>query len=121
MRKLRPLATLLLLPLIQCQENSVTGPGIPDELRATSIRLHVDVAAGTVAQVNETPSSGLSLSLVGSDVVTLQGTNFTQTPLGKNKVTVKFDVAITNSLSNVTLVHPTGTPSPAGTTGILLF
>ena len=121
MRKLRPLATLLLLPLIQCQDNSVTGPDVPDDVRTKAIRLHVDVAARTVTQVNAPSGSGLRFSLVGSDVVSLQGSNFTQAPVGKNRVTVRFDVAITNSLSNVTLIHPTATPAPAGTTGILLF
>ena len=121
MAKYRWLATLLLLPLIQCQDNSVTGPDVPDEVRATAIRLHVDVAARTVTQVNTLSNGDISLSLVGEDAVSLQTSSLSQTALGKNKVRVQFDVAITNSLTNVTLVHPQATASPSGTTGILLF
>jgi hypothetical protein len=121
MGKYRSLATLLLLPLIQCQDNSVTGPDIPDEIRATAIKLHVNVTARTVTQINTPSSPDISFSLVGSDAVSVQASNFTQTALGKNKLTVRFDVAITNSLTNVTLVHPSSpAPTPSGT-GLLLF
>jgi hypothetical protein len=121
MAKYRWLAPLLFLPLVQCQDGSITGPGTTDEIPATAIRLRVDVAAGTVTQVNVPASGDLRFSLVGSDAVSLQTSNFTETALGKNKITVRFDVAITNSLTNVTLIHPTVTPAPAGTTGLLLF
>jgi hypothetical protein len=124
MAKNRWLATLLLFPLVQCQENSITGPGtrdIPENIRATAIKLRVDVSAKTVTQLGPSPNSDLSFSLVGSDGVSVQSSNMTQTPLGKNKVLVRFDVAITNSLNNVTLIRPTLPVPPAGTSGILLF
>src|SRR5215212_9996681 len=117
MGKYRWLAPVLLLPLIQCQDNSVTGPDISDEVRATAIKLHVDVSARTVTQINAPLNPDISFSLVGSDAVSLATSNFTQTALGKNKTTVRFDVAVTNSLTNVTLIHPTVPAPPGGTTG----
>jgi hypothetical protein len=121
MARLRPLATLLLLPLLQCTENSVTGPDIPDGIRANAIRLHVDVAARTVTQVGVPSSSGISFSLLGSEGVSVQASNFVQSPTARNKNLVQFDVAITNSLNNVTLIQPTLPEPPAGTNGLLLF
>jgi hypothetical protein len=117
----RWLGTVLLLPLLQCSENTITAPKIPDEIRATAIRLHVDLGSSTVTQINVPPNPDVLYSLVGSDAVALQTSNLTQTPLGKNKMTVRFDIAITNSLTNVTLIKPTVPAPPAGTTGVLLF
>lgn len=120
--KYRWLATLLLLPLLsQCHEGSVTAPDIPQDIQATAIRLRVDVGAGTVGTIGAPADSRLSFSLVGSDAVALQTSNMTQTALSGNKLLVRFDVAITNSLSNVTLIKPTTPTPPAGTTGVLLF
>lgn len=118
----RSLATLLLLPLlVQCHERAITAPDLPDDIRATAIRLRVDVAAGTIAPIQTPVNSDISLSLVGSDAVVLQTSNMSQTPLGKNKTLVRFDVAIANSLTNVTLIKPTVPAPPPGTTGVLLF
>ena len=121
MARHRWLGALLLVPLLQCTENSVTAPDIPDDVRANAIRLRVDVAARTVTQVGVPSNPDISFSLVGSDGVTVQTANMSQSPLGRNKILVRFDVAITNSLSNVTLIKPTIPAPPAGTNGLLLF
>jgi hypothetical protein len=121
-RNRRSLATLLLLPLLaQCHERSLTEPGIPDEIRATAIRMHVDLKAGTVAPVQNQLNSEISYSLVGSDGVSLQTSNFSQTPLSGNRVLVRFDVAISNTLSNVILTKPIVPAPPTGVAGVVLF
>jgi hypothetical protein len=118
----RSLATLLLLPLLaQCHERIATEPGLPDELRATAIRMRVDLAAGTVAPAQNQLNSEISFSLIGSDGVSVQSSNLSQTPLGGNRVLVRFDVAISNTLSDVILVKPTRPVPPAGVNGLLLF
>lgn len=121
-RNRRSLATLLLLPLLaQCHERTLTEPGLPDEIRATAIRMHVDLKAGTVAPVQNRANSDISYSLVGSDGVSLQTSNLSQTPLSGNRVLVRFDVAISNTLSNVILTKSTVPTPPAGVTGVVLF
>ena len=120
MARIRWLVPLLFLPLIQCQENSITNPEVPDEIPATAIRLHVNLAARTVTQVNVPSSGDVRYSLVGSDAISIQASTLEITPLAKNRVTVRFDVSITNSLSNVTLI-PASSRTPEEATGILLF
>jgi hypothetical protein len=121
-RNRRSLATLLLLPLLaQCHERTVTAPGLPDEIRATAIRMHVDLKAGTVAPIQNQLNSGISYSLIGSDGVSLQTSNLSQSPLNGNRVLVRFDVAISNTLSDVILTTPTVPTPPAGVSGVVLF
>jgi hypothetical protein len=120
MARHRWLATLLLVPLLQCQE-SVTAPDLPDDIRSIAIRLRVDVGARTVTPIGLPATSNVSFSLVGNDGVTVQTSNMNQSPLGMKKTLVRFDVAITNSLSNVTLIKPTVPAPPSGTTGLVLF
>jgi hypothetical protein len=134
MRLARSLPTLFLLSfLLQCHERTVTGPetapDLPESIPANAIRLHVDVASGSVAAMQPLASPGISVSrdprisfsLLGSDGVAVQSSNMTQTASGKNKVLVRFDIAITNSLTNVTLIKSTVPAPPAGVTGIVLF
>jgi hypothetical protein len=110
------------LPLLaQCHERTVTQPGLPDEIRATAIRMRVDLTAGTVASIGNQRNSGISYSLIGSDGVTVQTSNLSQTPLSGNRVLVRFDVAITNTLSSVILTTPTRPAPPAGVSGLILF
>jgi hypothetical protein len=83
--------------------------------------LRIDVNARTVTQIGVPSNPGVSFSFVGSDGVGVQTSNTTTAPLGRNKTLVQFDVALTNSLTNVTLVAPTVPAPPAGTTGLLLI
>lgn len=125
----RCLGAILLLPLLlQCEGSTATAPDLPDGIRATAIRLRVDVAASTVAaiQAQTNPSiaqtnPNISFSLVGSDGVAVHTSNVTQVPLGTNKVLLRFDIAIANSLSNVALTAPTVPAPPPGANGVLLF
>ena len=119
MARNRWLATLLLVPLLQCRE-SVTGPGIPEDIAAKAIRLRIDVKARTVTQIGVPPNPAVSFPFVGSGV-NAATTNTTTAPLGKNKTLIRFDIALTNSLSDVRLVAPTSPAPPAGTTGLLLI
>jgi hypothetical protein len=120
--KLRWLPTLLLLPILsQCHEGSVTAPDIPQNIQATAIRLRVDVAGGQVSTIQSVGNSDLRFSLIGRDGVSLQTSNMTQTPSGGSKVLVRFDVAITNTLTNVTLIKPTVPTPPPSASGVLLF
>ena len=138
MRLARSLATLLLLPFVlQCHEGTVTAPETaldrPESIPSNAIRLHVDIASGKVETIPTASNPGISFalmasgtpavgsSLLGSDAVAVQSSNMTQTPSGRNKVLVRFDIAIINSLTNVTLVKSTVPEPPAGVTGILLF
>ncbi len=121
--KFRWIPTLLLLPLLsQCRGGSVTAPpDVPQDVPANAIRLRVDVAGGQVSTIQTPTSSDLRFSLIGRDGVSLQTSNMSQTPSGGSKVLVRFDVAITNSLSNVTLIKPTVPAPPPTATGVLLF
>ena len=83
--------------------------------------MHVDLKAGTVAPVQNQLSSDIAYSLIGSDGVSVQTSNLSQTPLSGNKVLVRFDVAISNTLSDVILTTPTVPTPPAGVTGVVLF
>src|SRR3990170_2430462 len=135
MRHARSLATVLLLPLLlQCRDRTVTAPDPAESMRAMAIRLHVDVASGTVAMIPTPASPGISFNLMapagaprpsfgllGSDAAAVESSNMTQTPTSRNKVLVRFDIALRNSLTNVTLIKPTVPPPPAGVTGIVLF
>jgi hypothetical protein len=80
---------------------------------------------GLLRASNLSDGSGIELSLVGGDVVTLTSSNFVASAVGAfqpGKVRVTFDVNVTNKLNGVQLVGPTVFPAPpAGTTGPLLF
>lgn len=121
MARKRWLATLLLVPLLQCQDGGVTAPDVPHDIQASAIRLRVDVLAGTVTQVNAPLNPDISFSFVGPEGVFAQTSNLSQTALGRNKTLVQFDVAITNGLSDVTLITPLVPVPPPGTTGLVLF
>lgn len=134
MRVARSLATLLLLPfLVQCDERTVTAPERPEIIPTNAIRLHVDIASGRVETIQTATNPGISFnligsepppfrsSLLGSDGVAVQSTNLTQTPGGGGRILVRFDIAITNSLTNVTLIKSTVPAPPAGVTGVVLF
>ena len=123
-------ATALLLPalLTQCDRRQATAPtppsapAVPDELRAIAVRLRVDLTAQRihlVAQRGTNPN--VSMSLVGTDGVQLTTSNLTRTALNPRRSLIRFDVAITNALSNVALAPPTFPAPPAGSGGVLLF
>src|SRR3982750_3192760 len=117
MRYARLLAPVLLLPFVlQCHERSITAPdlttNLPEDVSATAIRLHVNVASGTIEAMETMANRGVSFnvvgpavpdpsfSLVGSDGVAIQSSNMNQAPVGNNKMLVRFDIAIRNSLTN---------------------
>ncbi len=95
------------------------------ELKGTQGGLPASLRAGLKNGAPSANSSAVDFSMVGGDVVTLTSSNFVATPIGANvpgKVSVSFDINITNKLTGVQLVGPTVFPAPPpGTTGPLLF
>jgi hypothetical protein len=67
---------------------------------------------------------GPDFSILAGDAVQLTASNYSASAIGAsqpNKVTVKFDINITNRLSSVSLITPTFPVPPAGVAGVFLF
>lgn len=100
-------------------------PEIPEEIAGGAYQLTMEVATGAVtitppAQHTEA-AEGLSLSILGREVIGMEARNGVCTPAGK-RVHCTFDLAIRNRHEGVTLVSPSSLPTPpAGTDGLIVF
>jgi hypothetical protein len=119
---------------VGCSQDSPLGSSDPvtpprTDLLRSAIRIHVDLVQGTAVAISpdarSAAAAGLSLALVGrnelrADVVGA----IRRSAVGeftKKKVRVSMDVALTNLLTNASLVAPTFPTPPVGTSGVLLF
>jgi hypothetical protein len=116
-------------------DEAVTGPETPSppsDLHARAFELTIDVATGrvsvgsppAVAQASTAPG-GLSLSLLGSDIVELHASDCTFTSIPKNtkQKRCSLELAVANRLRFADLVTPTSSfpKPPQGVDGLLVY
>ena len=146
----RIVATLAALTFAACgTTEKATGPNLPPpppdnpQLTKASFIFHVNSRTGTIkieapsGMVNPGPSSaidpgtgrgkgpgGPQMSLIAGDAISLTASNFFASTVGQftaGKIRVRFDLSITNNLSQVELLTPTFPAPPPGVTGVLIF
>jgi len=147
----RVVATLAALTFAACSTTEhATGPNIPapppdnPQLTKASFIFHVNTRSGAIqiespsGTVNPGPSApagntggrfdkgpgGPEMSLIAGDAITLTASNFFASTVGQftaGKVRVRFDLNITNNLSQVELLTPTFPAPPPGVIGVLMF
>ncbi|HYC32675.1 MAG TPA: hypothetical protein VEB59_10345 [Gemmatimonadales bacterium] len=131
MLKLTPaFLVITAVALSGCSEES-SHPGGPDvpagpDPSAHAFLLTIDVASGKVdvqAPRNRAAGDGPSLSLLGRDVIGMQASSCTFSPV-PNKPKLKrcsLELTISNRLAEIALVTPTFPTPPSGVTGVLVF
>ncbi|HKE90517.1 MAG TPA: carboxypeptidase-like regulatory domain-containing protein [Gemmatimonadales bacterium] len=138
----RVLAALAMLSVMACAEyRNASGPILPPpppdnpQLTKASFVFYVNSRNGAIkiespqGVVSPNPSIRASIvgpdySLIAGDAITLTASNFTASTVGQftpGKVRVRFDLSITNILSNVELRTPTFPAPPPGVSGVLMF
>jgi len=131
----RVLAALAMLSVMACAEyRNASGPILPPpppdnpQLTKASFVFYVNTRNGAIkiespqGVVSPNPSIRASIvgpdfSLIAGDAITLTASNFSASTLGQftpGKVRVRFDLSITNILSNVELRTPTFPAPPPG-------
>jgi hypothetical protein len=112
-----------------CAPSEPAGPEVPPaDLAARAFQLTIDVATGNVSvrgpEGAARGADGPSLSLLGSDAITLHAGNctFSSIPNNAKLKSCSMQLSIENRLSSTDLLAPTTFPTPpAGTSGILVF
>jgi hypothetical protein len=128
--KLSALFVLALVVATGCEGERIMNPdavkpGHP-ELEGTAVRVLVDVANGTLRVLTAqsgtaSDTGGPNFAILGANEVGVSTSNLTRSAPVNNKVTITFDVALTNRLTSASLVPPTFPPGAVGSTGLLLF
>ena len=98
-------------------------PELPNDLAGGAYQLTMEVATGnvTITPPRTDAADGLSLSILGREVIGMEARNGVCTPAGK-RFHCTFDLAIRNRHDGVTLVSPSSLPTPpAGTDGLIVF
>jgi len=111
-------ALFVLLAYSSCEQPPVSPDPAYLALQQRAVALTVDVAAGTVRQVELSAArgsaTGVRFALVGSNEVTAVIGNVTRTPSALRRVRVRFDLALTNRLLRSDLVAASFPAPPAG-------
>jgi len=147
----RVLATVAALAFAACTTTErATGPNLPPpppdnpQLTKASFIFHVNTRTGAIkieaptGTENPGPSAavdgtlggrggkpgGPPMSLIAGDAISLTASNFFASTVGQftaGKIRVRFDLSITNTLSQVELLSPTFPSPPPGVAGVLMF
>ncbi len=116
-----------------CASDRPTGPNLPvdhPELLDRAIILHIDLRTAGISTESAQQDGGSavgpkpSMALVGGDGIGVVTSNFSRSPVGqfiKDKVRIRFDVALVNKLQHADLVTPTFPPPPTNVQGVILF
>jgi Tol biopolymer transport system component len=129
------LSALALVTLAGCATDRMPdaptdGSDVPADLAGRSVALRVDVAEGRVTVLSRPPIAAApggdgrpSLALLGANEIGIATSNFFRSAQGQftpKKVTVRFDVSLTDKAASA-LLEPTFPAAPAGVHALLLF